>query len=79
MKASDNWMEKVPLEIYDASPPPSAVQRETTSEVMFDLPSETLSDLFSARLLGNETPEPEHEQVSSGDEEKTLIGDPKDS
>ncbi|KAL7880933.1 hypothetical protein SRHO_G00031870 [Serrasalmus rhombeus] len=51
----------------------------TTPEVTFSLPSETLDVLFSALLLDNETPEPEHEQISSGDEEKTLLGDPKDS
>ncbi|KAL7843758.1 hypothetical protein AOLI_G00252700 [Acnodon oligacanthus] len=66
----DNWMENS-LGVHDAPPPPSAVQRERTPEV-------TLDALFSARLLGNETPEPEHEQVSSEDEEETLSGYPKD-
>ena len=52
---------------------------EHAPEVTFDLPGETLDALFSARLLGNETPEPEHEQVSSEDVEKTLLEDPEDS
>ncbi|KAL6491225.1 hypothetical protein MHYP_G00015700 [Metynnis hypsauchen] len=74
----DNWMEKVGLDLDDEPTLPSAVQRETSPEVTFSLPSEALDILFSARLLGNETPEPEHGQMSSGDE-KTLLVDPKDS
>ncbi|XP_037393675.1 uncharacterized protein LOC108441297 isoform X2 [Pygocentrus nattereri] len=68
----DNRMEKVGLGVHDGPPPPSAVQSERTPEVALDA-------VFSARLLGNETPEPEHEQVSSEDEEETLFGYPKDS
>ncbi|KAL6491226.1 hypothetical protein MHYP_G00015710 [Metynnis hypsauchen] len=71
-------MEKVGLDLYDEPTLPSAVQRETSPEVTFSLPSEALDILFSAWLLGNETPEPEHGQMSSGDE-KTLLVDPKDS
>ncbi|KAL6464505.1 hypothetical protein MHYP_G00268220 [Metynnis hypsauchen] len=68
----DSWMEKVDLDMHDEPPPPSAVQREKT-------PVKTLDTLFSARLLGNDTPEPEHEEVSLEDEEKTTCGDPEDS
>ncbi|KAL7875470.1 hypothetical protein AOLI_G00104330 [Acnodon oligacanthus] len=71
-------MEKVGLDLDDEPIPASAVQRETTPEVMFNLPSEALDILFSAWLLGDETLEPEHEQVSLG-HEKTLLADPKDS
>ncbi|KAL7872570.1 hypothetical protein SRHO_G00075530 [Serrasalmus rhombeus] len=70
--AINNRMEKVGLGVHDGPPPPSAVQSERTPEVALDA-------VFSARLLGNETPEPEHEQVSSEDEEETLFGYPKDS
>ncbi|KAL7852305.1 hypothetical protein SRHO_G00180900 [Serrasalmus rhombeus] len=69
------WLEKVGVDVFDdpSSPPP--VQPETSPELTFDLPSESLDTLFSAHLLGNETPEvngieeflasPEHEREES--------------
>ncbi|XP_036413759.1 uncharacterized protein LOC118798430 [Colossoma macropomum] len=67
-----DWLEKVGLDVHDDPSPPPPVQPEKTPELTFDLPSESLDALFSARLLGNETPElngvkefldtPEHER-----------------
>ncbi|KAL7852273.1 hypothetical protein SRHO_G00180750 [Serrasalmus rhombeus] len=69
------WLEKVGLDVFDDPSPPPPVQRETSPELTFDLASESLDTLFSARLLGNETPEvngveeflasPEHEREES--------------
>ncbi|KAL6478907.1 hypothetical protein MHYP_G00123400 [Metynnis hypsauchen] len=70
-----DWLEKVGLDVYDDPSPPPPVQPEKTPELTFDLPSESLDTLFSAHLLGNETPElngfkeflaiPEHEREKS--------------
>ncbi|KAL7852279.1 hypothetical protein SRHO_G00180640 [Serrasalmus rhombeus] len=69
------WLEKVGLDVFDDPSPPPPVQPETSPEMTFYLPSESLDTLFSARLLGNETPEmngieeflasPEHEREES--------------
>ncbi|KAL7852304.1 hypothetical protein SRHO_G00180890 [Serrasalmus rhombeus] len=69
------WLEKVGLDVFDDPSPPPPVQPETSPEMTFDLPSESLDTLFSAHLLGNETPEmngieeflasPEHEREES--------------
>ncbi|KAL7845381.1 hypothetical protein AOLI_G00235730 [Acnodon oligacanthus] len=65
------WLEKVGLEEYDDPSPPAAVLPEKTPELTLNLSSESLDTLFSAHLLGNETPEveflttPEHEREDS--------------
>ncbi|KAL7857924.1 hypothetical protein AOLI_G00180260 [Acnodon oligacanthus] len=53
-----DWLENVGLDVYDDPSPPPPVQPEKTPELTFNLPSKSLDTLFSARLLGNETPEP---------------------
>ncbi|KAL7857932.1 hypothetical protein AOLI_G00180340 [Acnodon oligacanthus] len=53
-----DWLEKVGLDVYDDPSPPPPVQPEKTPELTFNLPSKSLDTLFSAHLLGNETPEP---------------------
>ncbi|KAL6481901.1 hypothetical protein MHYP_G00099810 [Metynnis hypsauchen] len=70
-----DWLEKVGLDLCDDPSPPPPVQPEKTSKLTFDLPSESLDTLFSARLLRNETPEvtgvkeflakPKHERKKS--------------
>ncbi|KAL7857921.1 hypothetical protein AOLI_G00180230 [Acnodon oligacanthus] len=53
-----DWLGKVGLDVYDDPSPPPPVQPEKTPELTFNLPSKSLDTLFSAHLLGNETPEP---------------------
>ncbi|KAL7857928.1 hypothetical protein AOLI_G00180300 [Acnodon oligacanthus] len=82
-----DWLEKVGLDVYDDPSPPPPVQPEKTPELTFNLPSKSLDTLFSAHLLGNETPEPkgvkeflatpeyEHEESQARVEEVSTAAD----
>ncbi|KAL7826871.1 hypothetical protein AOLI_G00320800 [Acnodon oligacanthus] len=54
----DDWSEKVGLESHEPSTS-HPVRKEKSPDQTTDLPSTSLDALFSARLLGNQTPEPD--------------------